>query len=54
MGTVAQGFLAECLQAHIQWSPDFSAVYFIGAKLPPLWVPSQNGCFLLRPQEHHQ
>ena len=30
------------------------AVYFMGEKVEPLWLPSQNGCPLLRPQLHHQ
>ena len=37
------GFLLECLQAHIQWSPARSAVYFIGVNPLPLWLPSQKG-----------
>ena len=46
------GDLAEALQAQNQASPVAAAVYFIGTKLLPLWLPSQNGCLLLLPQEH--
>jgi hypothetical protein len=31
-----------------------SALYSTGIEFVPLWLPSQKGWFLLRPQEHHQ
>ena len=31
-----------------------TAVNLVGTKGPPLWLPSQNGWFLLLPQAHHQ
>ena len=46
------GDFPVALQAQNQASPVASAVYFIGLKLLPLWVPSQNGCLADFPHEH--
>jgi hypothetical protein len=42
------------LQPQNHVTPSFSAVYFSGAKAPPLWLPSQKGCFAELPQVHQK
>ncbi len=48
------GWWAECLQAQNQAFFDSVASYFTGVNSEPLCEPSQNGCFALLPQAHHQ
>jgi hypothetical protein len=48
------GALAVCLQVQKNARFVSGAVYFIGEKLEPLWLPSQNGCLPDLPQTHHQ
>ena len=48
------GFLPLRLQAQKPISPAAAALYSIGENAVPLCEPSQNGCFLERPQAHHQ
>ena len=49
-----RGILLDPLQPQNETTPVSSASNFIGEKVEPLWDPSQNGCFPLLPQEHHQ
>jgi hypothetical protein len=46
--------LPDRLQAQNQTFSVFSALNSTGVKLVTLCEPSQNGCFLDRPQAHHQ
>ncbi len=48
------GNLLEALQPQNDMTPVAPAVYFTGAKVELLWEPSQKGCLLLWPHEHHQ
>src|SRR5262245_15773565 len=48
------GFLPLRLQAQKAISPAAAALYSTGENSEPLCEPSQNGCFLERPQAHHQ
>ena len=48
------GDLPVCLQPQNHTVLSFVALYSIGANSDPLWLPSQNGCLVLCPQEHHQ
>jgi hypothetical protein len=45
---------AVFLQTQNHTCPESAAVYFNGDESLPLCTPSQNGCWLLRPQRHHQ
>ena len=48
------GWVLVCLQAH-QATVFFSLISVLkGENSVPLCEPSQNGCVLERPQEHHQ
>src|SRR6185436_14736351 len=48
------GFLPLRLQTQKAISPAAAALYSTGENSDPLCEPSQNGCFLERPQAHHQ
>ena len=48
------GRLPVRLQAQNQACSAVAAFHSTGVKAEPLWEPSQNGCFLERPQAHHQ
>jgi len=45
-----KGGVLVCLQAQKNLRPVSSAVHLSGVKEEPLWLPSQNGCFLELPQ----
>jgi hypothetical protein len=44
--------VAVCLHPQKYTVFDSAASYFIGVNSLPLWLPSQNGWFALRPQAH--
>ena len=49
-----RGDLPLPLQPQNETTPVSSASNFIGENADPLCDPSQNGCLVLIPQEHHQ
>ena len=48
------GFLADCLQAQKKTLRSASALYATGAKVLPLWAPSQKGWAADFPQAHQK